>query len=32
MRLLVNDDGELVGIITRGDLTRWIERAELVEG
>lgn len=32
VRLLVVGDGELVGVITRGDLTRWIERAELLEG
>ena len=29
--LLVVEDGALVGILTRGDLTRWIERAELLE-
>ncbi|MFO7892710.1 MAG: site-2 protease family protein [Longimicrobiales bacterium] len=32
VRLLVVDAHELVGVITRGDLTRWIERAELLEG
>lgn len=32
VRLLVVEDGTLVGIVTRGDLTRWIERAELLEG
>jgi Zn-dependent protease/CBS domain-containing protein len=30
-RLLVARDGELVGIITRADLARWLERAELLE-
>lgn len=30
-RILVARDGELVGIITRADLARWIERAELLE-
>lgn len=32
VRLLVLDHGELVGVLTRGDLTRWIERARLLEG
>ncbi|MDX1673615.1 MAG: site-2 protease family protein [Longimicrobiales bacterium] len=31
IRLLVLEDGELVGLVTRGDLTRWIERAELLQ-
>jgi Zn-dependent protease/CBS domain-containing protein len=31
-RLLVVEDGELVGIITRSDLARWVERLEMLEG
>lgn len=31
VRLLVVDDGALAGVLTRGDLTRWMERAELLE-
>jgi Zn-dependent protease/CBS domain-containing protein len=32
VRLLVTDGDALVGVITRGDLTRWMERAELMKG
>lgn len=31
VRLLVVGDGALVGVVTRGDLTRWMERAELLQ-
>lgn len=31
-RILVTQDGELKGIITRGDLVRWIDRTELLRG
>ena len=30
-RILVIQDGELLGIITRSDLSRWIERSEMLE-
>ncbi len=32
VRLLVTDGGELIGVLTRGDLSRWMERAELMKG
>ena len=31
-RLLVTEDGRIAGMVTRSDLTRWLERARLLEG